>query len=103
MSHLNTHSYAFLKDNRVISSLVFENHDDQDLLESVKESLNADQYVDCCEVGVIPGTYYTWENGTFVPPTEDWLYENNIINETTQMKRLREEAEEYYFSLLSEQ
>ena len=39
MSHLNTHVYAFLKDSRVISSVVFENHDDQDLLESVKQNL----------------------------------------------------------------
>jgi hypothetical protein len=102
MSHLNTHAYAFLKNNRVISSTVFENHDDQDLIESVKQRLDADQYVDCCEVGVIPGTYYTWENGEFIAPTEDWLYENGIISETTQMLRLRQEAEEYYFATLNE-
>ena len=102
MSHLNTHSYAFLKNNRVISSLVFENHDDQDLLESVKQNLNADEYVDCCEVGFIPGTYFTWADGDFIPPTEDWLYENDIISETSEMKMLREEAESYYFSIINE-
>lgn len=103
MLHVDTHSYAFLKNGRVLSSLMFENHDDQDLLESVKQNLNADQYIDCCEVGVIPGPYYTWENGEFVPPTEDWLYENDIISETMQMRKLREEAETYYFATLNEQ
>ncbi len=72
------------------------------MIESVKQRLDADQYVDCCEVGVIPGTYYTWENGEFIAPTEDWLYENGIISETTQMLRLRQEAEEYYFATLNE-
>ena len=103
MSHLNTHVYAFLKDSRVISSVVFENHDDQDLLESVKQNLNADEYVDCCVVGFIPGTYFTWENGEFIPVTEDWLYENHLIIETTQMRQLREEAEEFYFATLNQE
>lgn len=102
MSHLKTHAYAFLKDNRVLSSLVFDNHDDQDLLETVKQQLNADQYIDCCEIGFIPGTYYTFENGQFVEPTEQWLYENDIIKETLEMRQLREEAELYYFNMLSQ-
>lgn len=82
--------YAFLKNNRVANIAVFALQDEA-LADAVAQTHG---YDDAVWVGeVTPAMYSTYDGATFTAPTEDYLYEINILPENTAM-RLAREAEE---------
>lgn len=75
MKHLEEHEHAFLDENNVVINVgVFEGHD-SDLLNTLKNSNNANKIICCCDNGlaVIGGTwngqYFLDKDGFRVPPT----------------------------------
>jgi len=67
--------YAFIDgDGTVINVCVFSEHN-EDLLNTIKNSLNANAYISCKDNGIaVPGgiwdgQYFKYEDGTRVPPT----------------------------------
>jgi len=82
--------YAFLKNNRVANIAVFASQD-----EALADAVAIEHgYDDAVWVGeVTPAMYSTYDGTTFTEPTEDYLYEINILPENTAM-RLAREAEE---------
>jgi len=80
MEHLENHLHAFLdSNNRVTQILCFDGHD-TDLLEQVREHLNADRYVCCCDNGIayVGGDLF---EGKFYPakPYEEWIRDTEKV------------------------
>lgn len=80
MTHLNNHPHSFVKNNIVISTLVFNSHD-HDLIEIIRQAQEAD-WVQCnCDYKrfITPGAIwngidFTYENGTIIP--REYIIEN---------------------------
>lgn len=84
MENVQEYIYAFIKNNRVINVLVFNELDNQELIEQVKISLNADEAVSLYNYPVndigIPSMYWSYTNSKFEPPTEEYLISIGVIN-----------------------
>lgn len=84
MKNTQEYIYAFIKNNRVINVLVFNELDNQELIEQVKISLNADEAVSLYNYPVndigIPSMYWSYTNSTFEPPTEEYLISIGVLN-----------------------
>lgn len=84
MENIQEYIYAFIKNNRVINVLVFNELDNQELIEQVKISLNADEAVSLYNYPVndigIPSMYWSYTNSIFEPPTEEYLISIGVLN-----------------------
>ena len=75
MTNTELLDYAFIDTNgTVVNVCVFSEHD-ENLLETIKTSLNAISYISCKDHGIAAiggtwdGQYFKYEDGTRVPPT----------------------------------
>ena len=66
INHLENHEHAFIKDNTVISILVFNGHN-SNLLEDCRKHFEADEVICCCDNGIayLDGT---WDGLKFWKP-----------------------------------
>jgi hypothetical protein len=77
INHLENHEHAFVKNNTVISILVFDGHD-SNLLEDCRKHFEADEVICCCDHGkaYLDGT---WNGTQFIPlsPYPSWVWNEN--------------------------
>lgn len=86
--------YAFLKNNVVENIAVFASQNTE-LINLIKQEQGFDSAVWVGENPPKMFSSYNSTTNTFTEPTEDYLYERGIINETTAMRlaRLASESE----------
>lgn len=82
MEHLEYHPHAFLdSENFVVSVHLFESHDDQNLIATVKENIEAADVKSCCEHGEAGVGSYFYNNVFYLPkPYASWIFDTNVLN-----------------------
>lgn len=84
MEHLEYHPHAFLdSDNFVISVCLFESHDDQELINTIKNNIEAVDVKSCCEYGEAGVGSYFYNDEFYLPKTyASWIFDTNTLKWT---------------------
>ena len=67
MIHVLNHPHSFVKDNKVISTAIFADHN-HDLIDAVKVTLQADWVQCCCDYQRFITEGATWDGKNFIHP-----------------------------------
>lgn len=75
MEHLENHPYAALDENNFVNNIIVFSEHDSSLIEQVKEHLNVNQIISCCEFGEAQIDYYFYNNVFYPPkPYPSWVF-----------------------------
>lgn len=70
MKHVNEHLHAFLTGNVVINVAVFNEHDEE-LIDFICKENGGEQFLCCCNLGMVPQIGWTWDGTTFIEPVAE--------------------------------